>query len=116
MYRKDPLTGEEFIPHKINQKFASKENQVIYNNALAKQRRDFRSRFINPIENNFRILFHLLGKKERMTIDKDELLQKGYRFGALTHNVYWQGRVYAMCFTRGVFIDDDNLVSIIKCD
>lgn len=37
--RKDPLTGELFVPNRSNQKFASKENQTAYNNLRANEKR-----------------------------------------------------------------------------
>ena len=40
----DPLTGEEFVPKRSNQKFASRENQIRYNNLKAKEIRQAKSK------------------------------------------------------------------------
>lgn len=38
--RKDPLTGELFVPKRNNQKFATRQNQIAYNNIKAIKKRE----------------------------------------------------------------------------
>ena len=35
--KKDPFTGQEFIPTRHNQKFANRKNQIAFNNAKARR-------------------------------------------------------------------------------
>ena len=51
----DPFTGEEFIPKKISQRFANKENRIKFNNEKAKKIRIEQAPIINPLKLNFKI-------------------------------------------------------------
>jgi hypothetical protein len=62
--RIDPYSGEKFYPKKSNQRFASRENQIAYNNSKAKKERDLHTNFHNQIKKNWNILKTILGIKK----------------------------------------------------
>jgi len=82
--RNDLLTGEEFIPSRRNQRFASRQNQVRYNNQLAQQKRDAKRPLDRALDVNRTILIRLLGGAESVTKSREFLLGAGYDFKAFT--------------------------------
>ncbi len=82
--RNDLLTGEEFTPSRRNQRFASRANQVRYNNLLAQQKRDAKRPLDLALDRNRSILIRLLGEAKSVTKSKDYLLGAGYDFTAFT--------------------------------
>ncbi|AEA42431.1 hypothetical protein Fluta_0424 [Fluviicola taffensis DSM 16823] len=81
----DPLTGEEFEPKRTNQKFASQENRIRFNNNKAKKLRDSMS-FVNaPLQQNLRILNELLEGIKEAVVHIEFLNGKNFHFGVFTH-------------------------------
>lgn len=78
--RIDPYSGETFYPKRSNQRFATRENQIAYNNAKAKKERDLHTKYDNLIKKNWNILRVILGNKEKVVQTQDYLLGKGYSF------------------------------------
>ncbi|MBJ6119635.1 hypothetical protein JAO76_15600 [Pontibacter sp. BT310] len=82
--RQDLLTGEEFIPLRRNQRFASRANQVRYNNLLAQQKRDAKRPLDRALDTNRTILKRLLGEAKSVMFSRDYLMGAGYNLTAYT--------------------------------
>jgi hypothetical protein len=91
MKRQDLLTKEEFVPSRINQKFARPENRIKYYNDKAKQFRHSVSYINKPLHLNIKILRELMFGKKEATFHKQFLIGKGFSFGVLTHVKEYEG-------------------------
>jgi len=80
MIRIDPLTGEEFIPKRINQVFAKPANRIAYHNSKAADLRHSSSYLDKPLKKNFQILNELMSGSEEEIFHKQFLLGKGFVF------------------------------------
>ena len=76
--RIDPYSGETFYPKRRNQRFATRENQIAYNNSKANEERELHKKYDNQIKKNWRILKTIVGKKKSVIQTQDYLLGKGY--------------------------------------
>ena len=85
MKRKDLLTQEEFIPTRINQKFASARNRIKFYNDRANEFRHSIAEISKPLFLNIRILNAIMRGKKELVIHKQYLLGKGYTMGLHTH-------------------------------
>jgi hypothetical protein len=85
MKRKDLLTNEEFIPTRINQKFARAQNRIKYYNDKANEFRHSISYLYKPLQRNIMILNELMQGKEDGVFHKQFLIGKGYSLGINTH-------------------------------
>ncbi len=88
----DLLTGEKFVPSRINQRFQTPKNRVLYYNKKAKKIRLLKSNYDRPLHKNYMILLELLDGKEEVVFSKDYLLGKGYSFGVYTHIENYKGK------------------------
>ena len=61
---KDPLTGEQFVPRRNNQRFANEKNRIRFNNNLALKRKKFKALILKQLDFNWNILHNLLIDKE----------------------------------------------------
>lgn len=90
--RKDLLTGEEFVPKRINQKFANAANRIRYNNNRANEVRRNKE-FVNKhLHSNHRILVEIMGREKEKIFHKEFLNGKGMHFGVLTHYERVEGK------------------------
>jgi hypothetical protein len=83
--QKDPLTGEEFVPKRINQRFASAENRIKYNNKGATNLRKERAVISTPLNKSHRLLRTLMANKNESIYSVDFLLGYGITFNTFTH-------------------------------
>jgi hypothetical protein len=77
---KDPYSGLPFKPSRSNQKFSCKENQIAYNNLLARKRRLAKRPFDRALDTNRNILKRLLGNTTEVVKSRDFLAGAGYSF------------------------------------
>jgi hypothetical protein len=114
MNRRDLLTNEEFVPTRINQKFASSLNRIRFHNQKANAVRHS-SAFINkPLMNNLRILNELLNDKAEKVFHKEYLKGKGFNFGVCTHLKEIENKKW-FCYYHYILINVTNdTVKIIK--
>ena len=82
---KDLLTGEEFTPKRISQKFATPDNRIAYYNLKANELRHKNSFVNKPLHINVRILNDLLKNKSEEVFHKQFLAGKGFSFTIHTH-------------------------------
>jgi hypothetical protein len=83
--RKDKLTGTEFIPERSNQLFATRANQIRYNNELARKKREAKKPLDRILDTNRTIIYRLLGQAKAGTYNKDYLLGAGFNFSVYTY-------------------------------
>jgi hypothetical protein len=76
----DPFSGEEFIPKRRNQKFATQENKVAFNNDKAAKIREERAQINNVIKRNHEILKLLLNNEKEKTVDLKTLDDLSFKF------------------------------------
>lgn len=88
----DLLTGEKFVPSRVNQRFQNPKNRVLYYNKKAKKIRLLKSVHDKPLHKNYMVLLELLDGKEVVVFTKDYLLGKGYSFGVYTHVENYNGK------------------------
>jgi len=91
--RIDPHTGESFVPKRRNQKYATTQNRVAYNNNLAYMERSSKSFVDKPLKKNHRILLTLLNPNEIKSYSKDFLKGMGYDFSLSTHYENYKGKI-----------------------
>jgi hypothetical protein len=84
---KDPYTGELFVPKRSNQKFASRSNQVKFNNERQRIDRNAKGRIQKLLDKNFKILQSLLKDQETVNATRDSLEKVGYSFTYYTHTI-----------------------------
>ncbi len=96
----DPLTKEQFEPKRVNQKFASAKNRILFYNKYANELRQYESNIDKPLKKNHRILLKLLpgaGIKE-LVLHKQYLLGLGFSFNVHTsyekHEGYTRSAIY----------------------
>jgi hypothetical protein len=88
----DLLTGEKFVPNRVNQRFQNPKNRVLYYNKKAKKIRHMKSIYDKPLHKDYMILLELLDSKKEVVFSKDYLLGKGYSFGVYTHIENYNGK------------------------
>ncbi len=71
--QKDPLTGEDFIPKRVNQRFASATNRKKFNNKQANDLRKKRAIINGPLNKSHLLLIKLMKGKNEAIFPKDYL-------------------------------------------
>ncbi len=112
--KKDLLTGELFTPKRINQRFSSPANRIMYYNNQANELRH-KADFVNkPLHLNHRILNELLTDKEEITLHKQFIMGKGFSFGVHTHFEEYDGKyLYAIYNYLWITLEEEQ-VKFIK--
>lgn len=101
--KKDPFTGETFIPHRSNQKFAKPENKMAYNNSKAKQRSKELKPFLDIINCNAKILSRVLGSENQVIVTKEFLRGAGFQFEYFTGTIWYNRSYYNRIYNFGFF-------------
>jgi hypothetical protein len=114
--RIDPYTGEYFYPKRNNQYFATRKNQIAYNNQKAKEIRDLMAKIDNHIRNNWKILVNILKDEEFAIRTKDYLLGRGYNFKFFHFEKFFNGEYYFGTYNYGITMMDSGLYKIIKLE
>jgi len=112
--RQDPFTGEYFYPKRYNQKFASRKNQVGYNNQKALKKRHRKRKIDAPLDRNRNVLKNVLGKQKSVIKSRDWLMALGYDFGIYTHSIRVNGQVVACVYEFQLSKISDNMYKISK--
>lgn len=116
MTRKDLLTGEQFTPKRINQKFASAENRIAFHNLKANELRQ-RIAYINkPLHKNNQILNTLMAEKKEIVFHKQYLLGMGFNFGVHNHVVKYDGQNHYAIYNYIIIPVGTDQLKIIKND
>jgi hypothetical protein len=119
MIRKDLLTGEVFVPQRINQVFAKSANRIAFHAFHNKKANDLRhsAAFINkPLHVNLRILNELMKGKTDKTFHKQFLMGKGFSFSVHNHVNVYEGKNHYALYQYTVVNLGDEQIKIIKND
>lgn len=114
--RKDPLTGEEFIPKKSSQRFATPANRIKFNNEKASQIRTKRSFVDKPLHQNQLILLELLANKKETIVHQEFLRGRGYNFNVITHYDRWEERNIPCIYEFMIITLPNEQIKILKND
>lgn len=116
MKRRDLLTNEEFTPSRINQKFASAKNRILYYNKLANEFRHSVAYINKPLNNNIKILNKLMkGKKEAM-FHKQFLIGKDFSMGVHSHLIKYDNKNHFALHKYIILPMPDEQIKIISND
>ena len=115
MKRIDPLTGEEFIPKKSSQKFASPINRITFNNQKANKLRQERSFIDKLVHKNHMILREIYIPGQDNIFNSHWLEGRGFVFEAYNHIVEYRGQ-FLVAVYEFIVIDTkiDNKIKIVK--
>ena len=115
--RNDLLTGEEFVPKKISQRFANPQNRIKYNNNKASTLRQERAFVDKPMNTTHRVLRELMKDIKEKEFFKQFLLGKGVDFKVF-NNIKIVNGVNRHSLYEFTFIfkdnDDNGKVTIIN--
>jgi hypothetical protein len=114
--RKDLLTGEEFVPKKSSQRFATPQNRIKYNNEKASQIRLQRAFIDKPLHHNRAILLDLLETKRDLIIHREFLRGRGYDFCLTTHYDEWEGKNVPCLYEFMIIKINNEQIKILKND
>jgi hypothetical protein len=116
MTRHDLLTGEPFLPKRINQKFISAENRIAYHNQKANELRQSTAFIDKPLHVNLRILNEVMKGKREKTLHKQFLLGKGFSF--LVHNqvVKYQDKNHFSVYQYIIITGANDMIKIVCND
>ena len=92
MKYKDLYTNEEFVPIRINQKFAKAENRIKYHNERAKKLRHKIAYINKPLHQNIKILNDIMKNENQKIFHKEYLKGKGFSFNVHTHIDVFEGK------------------------
>lgn len=109
--RKCLYSGEEFIPKRNNQIFASRKNRNNYHNKINNQLRNELKSVNNQLTLNYKICSNLLGKNKSITIHREFLKGKGFDFTyfiGFSVNKANNGYTYALYDTSFERIDENH--------
>jgi len=112
----DPLTGEEFVPKRSNQKFASRENQIKYNNIKAAKERNAKALTENILNANRKVLQRILGSKSEVIKSYDFMDGAGLNFGFNTHTMKIRDINWICVHDYAYALVNTNAFKIIKLD
>lgn len=111
---KDPLTQEEFLKQRSNQKFVSSRNRIRFNNLKAKQKRLMKGTVDRKLDQNRTILSRIIGDKSEIIVSRDYLLGAGFHFSYYSFNHEIKGITYAGIYEYGIAKISDDKFKIIK--
>lgn len=111
----DPFTGEEFVPKRSNQKFATEKNKNNYHNKKNRKLRIQCAPIDKKIKKNLLILEALLnGKKETGRVSKEFLRGKGFDFDGFNVRYLYKGEAHQGVYNYVVIKIDDSYFKIIN--
>ncbi|WP_299095348.1 hypothetical protein [uncultured Winogradskyella sp.] len=110
----DPLTGEEFVPKRSNQKFASRENQIRYNNLQAAKERQAKAKTRKILNSNRKALQKVLGPNDEIVRSLDFLKGAGLDLQYCTHTIRINNLNWTCIDDYAYALIDTNIFKIVK--
>lgn len=104
-------SGEEFIPKRNNQVFATKYNRISFHNQINNKLRNELKQTNNQLMVNYKIGIELLSKEKKITIHREFLKGKGFDFRYFTNlcsNNITNGTAYQVYDISFEKIDENN--------
>lgn len=115
LIKKDPLTGEDFAAKRLNQRFASAENKIRFNNRKNAEINKERAFIEKPCKQSHLILKALYNPKSDNIYNRYFLEGKGLRFDAFNRIVDTKyGKLHAYYEYAIRMIPNSDNVQIIK--
>mgnify|MGYP001300208722 CR=1 FL=1 len=112
--QKDPLTGEEFIPKRVNQRFASASNRKKFNNQQANALRKKRATINGPLNKTHLLLIKLMNGRNEAEFSKDYLDGYGVELNLFNHIVKINDYRHHAIFEFVLLFLDNNIIKIIR--
>ena len=112
--RIDPFSGENFVPSRYNQKFATRKNQVAFNNVKSRDLRQEKAPFDKAIEKNRKVLSIILLNADSVKISRDYLLGAGFNFNIFNGSYQVDGVKYQTVYDFAITRMIDGKFKIIK--
>jgi len=112
----DPLTGEEFYKKRSNQRFASRSNQIKFNNMKAHRKRKAKGKEDRILDNNRQVLKIILGSDQEVIKSLDYLQGAGLDFGYNTHSVKREDQIWICIYDYAYTRISPNTFKIIKLE
>jgi hypothetical protein len=81
----DPYTLKEFTPTRKNQKFASEQNKIEFNNEKARKERLIRKEVDSKILKNYRILKSKIEDEQQVIVHEAEVIREGFDYRFINH-------------------------------
>jgi hypothetical protein len=110
--RKDPYTGEMFVPGRRNQRFASKDTKNAWHNRRAIALADEKRAVNKTLEKNRKILSAVLGDQHTAEVLLLDLERRGFRFNYLTHTERHEDKVWRYRYGIRYLIQEKNKIII----
>ncbi|MFA6274041.1 MAG: hypothetical protein WC662_02665 [Candidatus Paceibacterota bacterium] len=114
--RKCLYSGEEFIPKKISQRFATPQNRIKYNNQKASQINIERAFVDKHLHTNRNILKELIGNKAEVIVHQEFLRGRGFNFGLTTYFEEYGRRKVPCLYEFMIIALPDQQIKILKND
>ena len=113
--KKDPLTGQTFIPKRSNQRFATSYNRKKFNNQIANDLRKEREYIIGPLNKSHYLYKKLMNGKNVAIFSFDYLDGYGLKFNTFTHHEIIKGAQVPCFFEFAIYIDGiSKTVKIVR--
>lgn len=110
----DPYSGERFTPTRYNQRFASRKNQIAFNNYRALKKRHEKAPFDRVLESNRRILSSILSKVTSRVVSRDFLLGAGFNFNFFNGSYQVDGTNYQTIYNYAITREEGAKFKIVK--
>lgn len=112
--KKDPLTGETFLPKRVNQRFATASNRKKFNNQQANALRKERDKICGPLNKTHLLLVKLMKGKNEATFSKEFLKGYGVKLSLFNHIVSIDNIGHHAIYEFVVLILSNNNVKILR--
>lgn len=113
--KKDPLTGEMFIPKRSNQRFATSYNRKKFNNQIANDLRKEREFILGPLNRKHRLCKKLMEGKNEGKFSYEYLDGYGLDFNTITHHEIINNVQVPCFFEFAIYIDGiSKTVKIVR--
>jgi hypothetical protein len=109
-----PYNAEYFMPKRDNQIFASRYNQIMFNNNKNRELQKPIKETNKKLLKNYRILYELLKEKKEKTFSADFLIGKGFSFHLLTNIFKEDNRTVYGIYNYAFYKLNNNEIKIIK--
>jgi len=112
----DPLTGETFRPKRYNQTFASRANQIVFNNNKARKKRHAKAFVDKPLDKNRSILEKIMNGKDELVKTTEFLKGAGFYFSFFSMSATVKGKPCQLVYEYGLQKrDNEDAYTIIRC-
>lgn len=115
MKRQDLLTNEEFVPVRVNQKFAHPKNRIKFHNDRANSLRHRLANIEKPLRKNLIIIEEILNGRKEAEFHKQYLKGKGYSLPLFTHYSNINNVSYPTVYTYVLIVQGEQ-VKFVKND